>query len=136
LQACQIKRLAGRIGRNGMVCKFSGDALKADMLISRHNQVAVDFIGKHQYIVSDTDFPEPFQFLLGPDPSHRVMGAAEDGDFDPGIPCFFFKIINVHLIAAVHYLQWILRNCPAVSNDGLGKGIINRGLDEDFVSGL
>ena len=68
------------------------------MAVSRVDKVLVDFVGHHKDAVAQADFRHVRQFLPCPDPSHRVVGAAEEEQPHPVLRDFPFDILEVDVV--------------------------------------
>jgi len=93
----------------------------------------MDLIRNKQQIICYDYFGQLFQFFPAPDPTHWIVRAAENQHSGSPVD-FSSQIGQIHLPAIVLIDKRILNNPAAIIFDGRKKWIINRTLNNNFIS--
>ncbi len=96
----------------------------------------MDLIRDDPFVMGFSQLHQLFQLRLPPDPSHRIVGIAEDYALDLGVRKFFGKVGKVHGIAAILIEQGAGDNPAAVAFDLGSERRVDRGLDDDAFTWL
>jgi hypothetical protein len=105
------------------------------MAEGRVEQVAVDFIGADDQPMAQADTGQPLEFLLGVNSTYRVVGIAEDKDFGP-IGNRLLEGVEVDLVGIASWDQRRIDQGPPMEDGVFHKMVINRGLNQDALSGI
>ena len=103
------------------------------MLVAGHDEVEVDLVADHQHVVLQADIAHAAQLLLGPHPSHRVVGGAEDEHL--AVLGLLLEVIQIHLIAAVCQLEGALHDGAPVHIHRPVEGVVDRGEQQHLAAG-
>lgn len=104
-------------------------------LILPHD-IAVDLVRNDPFVMLAAKFYHLTQFFRLPDAAHGIMRAAEDEPFVGRLTQLECEIIQIHRVAAVIFQQRISDDGAAIIADLIGKGIIDRRLDDDAITRL
>ena len=102
------------------------------MALAVENQVGVNLVGYQQGAAFHAKLRHFSQFLRLPDPSHRVLGVAQQEN--PALLHLLGEVVKVDAPFSVRFHQRVFHHFPAPGLRHIVKFRVHRGLDENFVA--
>jgi hypothetical protein len=99
---------------------------------SRIEQVAMNLIGANDQVMTQTDLGHSLQFLWGINPSHWIVGIAENKDFR-ALRDHPLKGIKVNLVGIPILDQWRINDPSPMDDRVFDKVRVNRRLDQNLI---
>lgn len=75
--------------------------------MARACEFAMYLVGDYRQSVFQTDFPDPDQFITGPDTARRVVRVAQYHHSGIGLGRSAFEVVKIDGVCIVFVYQWI-----------------------------
>ena len=136
LQPSEIERFTRGRTNDGVLAQRSLKLAKSNEIESGHGEISVDLIGNDKYIVVGAYLREAVEFVISPHPPDWIVWTTQKCNLHGWVGGFSLQVVEVHFVTAVRQAQRVGYGNAAVGFRRIGKRVIDRSLNEDFVTGL
>ena len=136
LKPREVKGLARRGAGDGDGCSLRGKRGERDVPEARAYELLVNLICDDNNVVTQADGGKLLKLRPTPDAPDGIVRAAQDKELDLVREDLLLKVPEIDCIAAVRELQGIVGENTFVLPNHIGKGIVDRLLDQHTVARL
>ena len=134
LQACHVERLGGREACHRPVAHCLAHRGIGRVGVSRHHELAVDFVGDDGHAVAQADVAQAGQFVARPHAACGVVGVAEQHDLHARVGRTAFQVVEVHAVGLVFIDEGTFLHRASVVADGGEETVVHGRLHQHLVA--